>query len=327
MAIDTPAETTQRPPGFWDGVARSYIPSGELKIAPGLKLHTGADIDIDPITYEVIRYSLMNANFEHAALIQRLCVSPITMLTRDFQTSVLTEIGDLVFLGPNLQYFSNAHMLTIKWMLENRSANPGIAPGDMFLANDVYVGAPHQPDTCIAAPVFVGDELFCWVANTMHLSDVGGSMQGSFCITAEDAWGDPPNFPPVKLVEGGEMRADIEGLFVRQSRLPVSVHMDVRAAVSANEATRRKILGLVERYGAEVVKGVMTRTLDASEELFATRLEAIPDGTWSHRNYTEAALPGDRGVYAYQINITKRGDRLIVDNRGTDPQAGSINLT
>jgi N-methylhydantoinase B len=75
------------------------------------------------------------------------------------------------------------------------------------------------------------------------------------------------------------------------------------------------------------VKAVMLRTLDAGEALFAQRLEQIPDGTWSHRAYTEAAVPGDRNIYAYQINLTKSGGRLIVDNHGTDPQAGSINVT
>lgn len=315
------------PAGFWDGVANSYIPPAELSIAPGLRLHEHTAPSVDPITFEVVRYALLNLNFEHAALIQRLCVSPITMLTRDFQCSVLTERGDLVFLGPNLQYFSNSHALSIKWTLENRSGNPGIGPGDMFLANDPYIGAPHQPDTAILAPVFLGDELFCWVANTMHLSDTGGSMQGSFCITAQDAWGDPPNFPPIKLVEGGTVRSDVEELFARQSRLPVAVRMDVRAAVTANEATRAKIVHLCERYGADTVKAVMHGVLDAGEELFAERLASIPDGRWSHRAYTEAAVPGDREVYAYQINIAKTGDRLVVDNEGTDPQAGSINVT
>ena len=51
------------------------------------------------MTAEVVRYALLNANFEHADLIQRLCVSPVTMLTRDYQASVLTEDGDLVCLG------------------------------------------------------------------------------------------------------------------------------------------------------------------------------------------------------------------------------------
>ncbi|MDX6665740.1 MAG: N-methylhydantoinase, partial [Solirubrobacteraceae bacterium] len=316
-----------REPGFWDGTTHSYVPGDELSIDPSLKLHQTSTSDIDPVTYEVVRYSLLNINLEHSDLVQRLCVSPITMLTRDFQVSLLTELGDLVFLGPNLQYFSNSHALSIKYMLENRVVEPGIGPGDMILSNDPYVGAPHQPDTCIAAPVFIGDELFCWVANTMHLSDVGGSMPGSFCIDAQDAFQEPLNWPPVKLVEGGKLRKEIEELFIRQSRQPGAVQMDMRAAIGANEATRAKVVALVERYGADVVKGVMNGTLDAGERLFAERLAAIPDGSWSHRAYTEAAVPGDRTIYQYQITITKQGSKLIVDNEGTDPQAGAINVT
>ena len=281
----------------------------------------------NPVSQEVIRYALLQANLEHSALIQRLCVSPITMLTRDFQTSLLTEVGDLAFLGPNLQYFSNSHALTVKWTLENRADNPGISTGDIFLANDPFVGAPHQPDTSLLGPVFVDGRLFCWVANTLHYADVGGSVPGSFCIDAQDTWDEPMSWPPIKLVEGGEVRRDIEELFARQSRLPHAVQMDLRAAMAALRATQERVEGLVDRYGAAVVKAVVQRTLDAGEALFAERLAQIPDGTWSHRAYTEAAVPGDRGVYAYQVNITKSDGRLVVDNRGTDPQAGAINVT
>jgi N-methylhydantoinase B len=323
----TSSVTPTRDPGFWDGVAHSYIPSTELLIGGGLALHSAAEEEIDPITHEVIRFALMHINLEHSGLIQRLCVSPIVMLTRDFQTSLLTEDGELVFLGPNLQYFSNSHSLTVKWTLERRSENPGIAPGDVFLSNDPFVGAPHQPDTALIAPVFVGTELFCWVANTLHYSDVGGSTIGSFCIDAQDTWAEPMNWPPVKLVEDGVVRREIEELFARQSRLPHALMMDLHAALAGIESAQRKVLALVERYGAPTVKGVMRRTLDASERAFATRLAQIPDGRWSHRSFTEAAVPGDRGIYAYQLNVTKTGGRLIVDNAGTDPQAGSINIT
>src|SRR6202042_1840391 len=114
----------ERPDGFWAGVARSYIPPKQLTIDPSVKLSTEQAPEVDPVTAEVVRYALLNANFEHAELIQRLCVSPVTMLTRDYQASVLTEDGDLVCLGPNLQYFSTSHTMTVKWTLENRSGHP-----------------------------------------------------------------------------------------------------------------------------------------------------------------------------------------------------------
>ena len=295
--------------------------------APGLALHDVAPADVDPVTFEVIRYALLNANVEHGQTLQRLCVSPITMLTRDFQPSILTERGELVFLGPYLQYFSNAQALTVKWILENRSADPGIGPGDMFLSNDPYVGAPHQPDTTIAAPVFVGDQLFCWVANVLHHSDVGGSVVGSFCVDAADIFTDPSAFPPFKIVEAGRIRPDMEQVFLRQSRLPGVVQMDLRAAISANTVTVRKIEALAGRYGADTVKAVMGKVIDAGEALFLDRLRQIPDGTWSHRLYAEASHTGDTGLYRYELTVRKRGDELVVDNAGTDPQAGSINVT
>ncbi len=316
-----------RAAGFWDGVEHSYIPPGILSIDPSLKLHESAAGEIDPVTYEVIRYSLLNINLEHNALIEKLAVSQVIISGRDYQTAILTERGEVMFVGPGVQYFANSASLSIQYTLEHRSANPGIRPGDMFLANDVFVGAPHQPDTCIAAPVFVGDELFCWISNPLHYQDVGGTTPGSFCMNAEDAWDEGQNWPPVKFVEGGELRVDVERLFVRQSRFPVLVGMDLRAAIAANEYTRKKIVELVDRYGADVVKGVMYRILDAGEQLFVERLRSVPDGTWSSRSYTEAKVPGDHGLYTYQVNVTKLGDRLIVDNRGTDPQAGSINIS
>ena len=311
----------------WDGVARGYIPPAALPIDSRLALHETDSADVDPVTFEVIRYALLNANVEHGQTLQRLCVSPITMLTRDFQPSILTQRGELVFLGPYLQYFSNAQSLTIKWILENRSADPGIGPGDMFLSNDPYVGTPHQPDTIVAAPVFVGEQLFCWVANVLHHSDIGGSVVGSFCVDAADIFTDPPAFPPFKIVEGGRLRPDMEQVFLRQSRLPGVVQMDLRAAISANTVTAGKIEALIARYGADAVKTVMSKVIDAGEGHFLERLRQIPDGTWSHRLYAEASHTGDTGLYRYQLTVRKRGDELLVDNAGTDPQAGSINVT
>jgi len=161
----------------------------------------------------------------------------------------------------------------------------------------------------------------------LHHSDVGGSVVGSFCVDAADIFTDPSALPPMRIVEGGRVRTDLEQVFLRQSRLPGVVQMDLRAAISANTVTVRKIEALVQRYGADAVKTVMSKVIDAGEELFLQRLRQIPDGTWSHRVYAEASHTGDAGLYRYQLTVRKRGDELLVDNAGTDPQAGSINVT
>lgn len=309
----------------WDGVQRGYA-AHEFAIPDALAVHDRAAAEVDPVTFEVIRYALMNINVEHGQTLQRLCVSPVSMITRDFQPSILTHDSELVFLGPYLQYFSNSQSLTIKWILENRAEDPGIEPGDVFVSNDPYVGSPHQPDAVVAAPVFVGDELFCWVSNVLHHSDVGGSVMGSFCVDATDMFVDPPAFPPFKIASQGQIRTDVEQMFLRQSRVPTNVHMDLRASISANNVAADKVSELIDRYGADVVKAVMNGVLNSGEATIEDRLAKIPDGTWSHRMFAEGAYTGDSNTYAYFLTVRKEGGHLYVDNYGTDPQIGSINV-
>ncbi len=125
------------------------------------------------------------------------------MISRDFQCAILTETGDVMFLGPFLMYLGNTLGIMTKWILENRSESPGIEDGDVFLCSDPYVGSSHQQDTGLTSPVFWEGELFCWVANCVHYSDVGGPAPGSFCLESTNIWEDPPLFPPMKLAERG----------------------------------------------------------------------------------------------------------------------------
>ena len=181
---------------MWDGIARGYAPPDVLSISPRLRLQTAEEPQVDPITYEVIRNSLQNINLENGHTIQKLSISPITMINRDFQCAILTETGDVMFLGPYLMYLGNTLGLMTKWILENRSESPGIDDGDVFLNSDPYVGSSHQQDTGLTSPVFWDGELFCWVSNCVHYSDVGGPAPGSFCLNSTNIWEDPPASRP-----------------------------------------------------------------------------------------------------------------------------------
>ena len=309
---------------FWDGTAHAFIPGSELRVPEGLKLHTAADEDVDPITFEVVRHSLWNTNQEHGSVLANLAVSPIILETRDFQTAILAENGELLFFGPYLQYLGGFMDMVVHYIIEHHGER--IAPGDMWLVNDPWIGTAHQPDVNVMCPVFVDDELFCWVANNAHQNDVGGSLPGSFCPNAEDIYFDPACITPIRIVKEDRIDPELEALYRRQSRTPVSLALDLRASVAGNHAARERILRLVDKYGKETVKGVMRGVLDASQSSFKELLSTIPDGEWAERCYQEVAVSGDRGAYRVELHIRKEGDRLIVSNQGTDPEVGAINL-
>src|SRR5256886_16730082 len=204
----------------FDGRKTGYVPPKKLSISPKLKLHGKGRKGIDRTPSEWFRHSLWHVNEEHGATIQRLSGSPVAMYALDLNPSILTEDGEFVYFGPYMQYMSGVTDTQVKWVLEYRSDNPGIREGDMFLANDPWVGAAHQQDVMLICPVFWKEELFCWVTNCLHQYDLGGITPSSFCGSAENAFEEGICIPPVKIVEGDEIRRDIEELYLRSSRKP-----------------------------------------------------------------------------------------------------------
>lgn len=311
----------------FDGVDFGYVPPKQLRISEKLKLHRDWDDDIDPVTYEVIRHNLWNINEEHGATIQRISGSPVAIYALDLNPSILTEDGEFVYFGPYMQYMSGVTDTQVKWILEHRSDNPGIRKGDMFLANDPWVGAAHQQDVMLICPVFHDGELFCWVTNCLHQYDIGGITPGSFCPAAESAFDEGILIPPVKIIENDEIRRDIEALYLRSSRKPQMVALDFRAQMAGNVTARNRVESLISRYGAATVKAVMKKILDNAEAAFLNKLDRLPDGVWQDRTYVEACRPGDRRTHRVILTARKQGRKLVFENEGTAPQDGAMNAT
>lgn len=312
----------------FDGVEKPYIPPSTLDIPGDVPMHTDTAAEIDPVTYEVVRHSLWNNNLEAGETIENLAVSKITLETRDFNTAINLENGGFVYYGPYLQYFAGVLDWNIKWILENRSEDPGIEAGDMFLQNDPWVGSPHQPDVALLCPVFYEGELFCWVSNVMHQNDVGGTVPGSFCQNAPDIYSDPTPIPPIKIVEEGELRGDMVDYYARHSRQPEHLGLDLRAGIAGNNLAKRRVKELIESYGADTVKAVMHEVSNQSENAFVEKLRKIPDGEWRARSFHESAMTGDDHVYEIQVGLRKEGDRVIFDNHGTHENVeGAINFS
>ena len=310
----------------WDGKENSYIPARDFTSPDSVPIHAEVDEAMDFATYEVIRHSLWAINVQHGKTIVRVSGSPIALFSHDFNPTIHLEDGETVMSGPWLQVLCGAGDNGIRWTLENRGVAPGISDGDMWLINDPWIAVNHQSDVLVACPVFWEGRLFAWVANVLHAYDIGGSTAGSFCSDARDVFDEPLPFPPTRIVAGGELCEDVADLFARQSRMPTVASLDLRSQIAGCNVARERMLGLVERYGPAVVKGVMRKVVDDCEKTFEARLAQIPDGTWRERAYIDGK-GGDGEASAHVLTVEKRGTELILSNEGTAAAAGAANGT
>lgn len=283
---------------------------------------------IDPLTYEVIRHRLWSITDLMGQALKAMSGSLVVTDCNDFDVAITDEIGDVVQVGPYNTELAAAVDLAIKWILENRADNPGIREGDMFLCNDPWVGGGlHQNDVALFAPLFHEGKLFAWTAAVAHQADLGGVSPGSWTPRAQDVFWESLPTPPVKISENYQLRRDVEDVYLRRSRVPKMVALDLRAKFGANVVGHERLRELITRYGADTVKSAMRRQLDDAESRLRAKLDKIEDGTWKAVSYQEQSMKDDRGIHPIVCTLTKRGTDLEFDFTGTGPQSGMINCT
>jgi N-methylhydantoinase B len=298
------------------------------KAAEFVALHevTDALVDsVDPLSYEVIRHRLWMSTLEMGEALKRMSGSIVVTDANDFNFAIMDEVGDIAQLGPYNVGLAVALDRAAKWTLENRAENPGLEDGDMFLCNDPWVGGGmHQNDVAVFAPVFWEGKLFAWTAAVSHQLDLGGVSPGSWTPRATSVFWESLPTPPVKIVRRHRIQRDIEDLYLRRSRIPRLVALDLRAQVGALNLAEERLHTLLRKYGADTVKAVMKRMMNDTEQRVRAKLRTLPDGGWHATAYQESAREGDRGLYKIACHMTKRGDHLTFDFHGTDPQTEGI---
>lgn len=281
--------------------------------------------ELDIVTYEVISHRFSQICEEMGSTIRRISGSPVATEATDFSTALTDEIGAGFIMGPYVVFHSVVLEYMIRWTIEHRAGNPGIEPGDMFLCNDPWVGAAHQNDVAILSPIFVDGKLFSWSGTTIHQVDVGGRSPGSFSIEADDVFGEQPPMPPIRIVHKNVVQADVEDVYIRRSRQPKLLQLDLRAQIAANNVASKRIGELIAKYGADTVKAVIKEGMKRTEQKLRRRLRSLPDGEWRHVENVEVARHLDRKVYQVHCAMTKTADQLHFDFTGTHPQVGMIN--
>jgi N-methylhydantoinase B len=192
----------------------------------------------------------------------------------------------------------------------------------VFLLNDPYVAAIHQSDVYLICPIHDGDRLVAWSATFVHVMDIGAMSPGGNSPGATEICHEGVRIPGIKLMERGQLRRDVFDAITNMTRQPGMVGLDLKCEIAANNVARARMQEMYAHYGADLLDAVSAEMIRYSEMVLRRRLRQIPDGIWHARGLVETT-----DTWNVVLTLTKRGDHLLFDFTGTDPQAKvGINL-
>jgi N-methylhydantoinase B len=200
--------------------------------------------------------------------------------------------------------------------------------GDICVVSDPYSGyvATHAPDLHMWKPVFRDGELMCFVGNHIHNTDVGGAVPASLSRTLTEVHQEGLRIPPMRLMRDGAMNEDLIRMISTNVRLPEQNWGDLNAQIACVNVGERKVHEMIDRFGPEAFKTGLQQLLDYTERQSRAVIRSLPDGDYFFADYADE---DQAGGYPVRVAVTLRirGDELVVDYTGSDPQlVSSLNM-
>lgn len=281
-----------------------------------------SDIDLDPVTFEVLRSSFRNLVDRMAEQIERTCYS-FVMYNRDFSNCLNDAQGNTVMQGSkDIAVHVGTLHYTCKETLEYFEGN--INAGDVYMINDPYLGGTHINDVRIMRPVFHDGELIAVTQSNGHWADVGGPAPGSFNIEANDHFAEGLRIPPVKIWDEGEFREDVANVLTTNMRLSEDRLGDLRAQAQATKIAEERLLELVEKYSVDTVLTAFDESQDYVERIMREQVRDLPDGSWRTQDYIDADPNKEEGFVTVDVEMTIDDDEVHYDLSGSDEYIGNF---
>ena len=284
---------------------------------------------IDPITLSVVQAGLQQVCDEMDLTFSRAAFSPVIAEANDRSDGIYSaDDGSLIAQGAGgLPVFVGTMQYSTRTLIEMIAAGTVAAPreGDIYIVNDPYLGGTHLMDVRFARPFYRGGEIFCWLSNTGHWPDTGGSVPGGFSASATAVEQEGLRLPPVRLFKEGVMDAEIYSIICSNIRVADQRIGDVKAQAAALQVGADRLGALLDRYGDDLVREAIAELRTRAAAQMGRLIDEIPDG-----RYTSTAWVDSDGVVneplAIRLTVDKTPGHLRFDFAGSSPPcAGPMN--
>lgn len=284
---------------------------------------------LDAITLSVIQAGLQQVCDEMDLGFSRAAFSPVIAEANDRSDGIYAaDDGALIAQGAGglpvfvgtMQYSTRT---LIQMIRDGQVAQP--EPGDIYIVNDPYLGGTHLMDVRFAMPFYRNGEIFCWLSNTGHWPDTGGSVPGGFSASATAVEQEGLRLPPVRLFKQGKLDSEIYSIITSNIRVADQRIGDVKAQAAALLVGEQRLGELLDRYGDDIVTEAIDELRSRAAIQMTSFVREIPEGTY----HSKAWIDSDGVVndpLEIRLAVARTGDRLTFDFSGSSaPCTGPMN--
>jgi N-methylhydantoinase B len=187
-----------------------------------------------------------------------------------------------------------------------------LAPGDVLISNDGYLGTGHLNDITMIRPLFRAGRIAAWIGSTFHCTDIGGAPS----VEARDSWEEGLTIPVARILRGGEENEDVIAFLEANLRMPDEALGDIRAQFAMYDQAAPRLFRILEEEGIAALDALAAEIFDRSERAMRAAIAAVPDGEVTD----EVTADGFEHPVTIRLRLAIRGDAITLDFTGTDPQ-------
>ena len=152
-----------------------------------------------------------------------------------------------------------------------------LAPGDVVVTNDPWIGTGHLFDINVMQPVFRRGALAGYTMSITHLPDIGGA---GFSAIAREVFEEGLRIPIAKLAHAGTLDALLLDLVRTNVRVPEQTLGDLLANVACTSVGARMLCEFMDEYRLDSLEPLADAILEQSEQAMRNELRRLPQGRY-----------------------------------------------
>ena len=265
------------------------------------------------VTLEMLWTRLISIVDEAAAALVRTSFSTVVRESNDF-ACVLTDARgmSLAQATDSIPSFIGTVPRTIRHFLEVFPADK-LAPDDILITNDIWLGTGHLPDITVAKPIFHERRLVGFAGSVAHAPDIGGRIRSP---DARDVFEEGLQIPIIKAMRAGKIDPLLEQFLRQNTRVPDQVMGDLYAQFTALTLMEQRVKALLKEQKLKSLDDLAREIHSRSEVAMRAAIRKVPNGIYQQTAISDGLADPIR----LEMTLTVKNDALTIDYAGSAPQ-------